>query len=211
MAVRVMIVDDHAIVRKGLVGVLSAFKDMQLVAETDRGEEVLPLCQQQQPDVVLMDMMIPGTNGIELTQQVRAAFPKIQVLMLTSFVDEDLVPRALKAGAVGYLLKNASIHDMATAIRAAAQGQSTLSPEATLALIRASTQPATPKLDLKEREMEVLALMVEGLTNPQMAERLSLSLSTIKFYVSEILSKLGVESRTEAVAYALKHHLIPEK
>ncbi len=207
--IRVIIVDDHAIVRSGLANFLNAFDDLTLVGETGSGAEALDLCQQLYPDVVLMDLVMPDMNGIEATRLIHARFPDLPVLILSSFDDEGRVAEALEAGAIGYLLKNASIHDMAKAIRAAHVGKPTLSPEATQALIRAHARKA-PIHELKAREQEILKLLAEGLTNPQIAEKLSLSVSTVKFYVSSILEKLNVETRTEAVAQAIQHHLIVE-
>jgi two-component system, NarL family, response regulator LiaR len=209
--IRVIIVDDHAIVRSGLANFLNAFDDLALVGETGSGAEAVDLCQQLHPDVVLMDLVMPDLNGIEATRLIHARFPDLPVLILSSFDDEGRVADALEAGAIGYLLKNASIHDMAKAIRAAHSGQPTLSPEATQALIRTHARKSvSPIFELKAREQEILKLLAEGLTNPQIAEKLSLSVSTVKFYVSSILEKLNVETRTEAVAQAIQHHLIVE-
>jgi NarL family two-component system response regulator LiaR len=207
--IRVIIVDDHAIVRSGLANFLNAFDDLALVGETGSGAEALDLCQQLHPDVVLMDLVMPDVNGIEATRLIQARFPDLPILILSSFDDEGRVADALEAGAIGYLLKNASIHDMAKAIRAAHEGKPTLSPEATQALIRSHARKS-PAYELKAREQEILKLLAEGLTNPQIAEKLSLSVSTVKFYVSSILEKLNVETRTEAVAQAIQHHLIAE-
>jgi NarL family two-component system response regulator LiaR len=205
--IRVIIVDDHAIVRSGLANFLNAFDDLALVGETGSGAEAPDLCQELHPDVVLMDLVMPDVNGIEATRLIHARFPDLPILILSSFDDEGRVADALEAGAIGYLLKNASIHDMAKAIRAAHVGTPTLSPEATQALIRSHARKS-PVFELKAREQEILKLLAEGLTNPQIAEKLSLSVSTVKFYVSSILEKLNVETRTEAVAQAIQHHLI---
>lgn len=202
--IRVIIVDDHAIVRSGLANFLRAFDDLALIGETSSGAEALDLCERLRPDVVMMDLVMPEMDGVQATRAIHARFPDLPVLILSSFGDEERVRDALDAGASGYLLKNTSIHDMARAIRAAYAGQPTLSPEATRALMRPSPRPP----ELKERELEVLALMVRGLTNPQIAEQLSLSVSTIKFYVSSILEKLDVETRTEAVAWAIQHGVV---
>jgi two-component system, NarL family, response regulator LiaR len=208
-AIRVMIVDVHAVVRSGLSAFLIVYDDLELIAEAGTGEEALSLCAEKHPDVVLMDLMMPGMNGAETTRLLRQQSPSSQVIILTSFKEDDLMQKALQAGAIGYLFKNASADELAHAIRAARQGQPTLAPEAAQALIRAVThQHPLLGSDLTERERQVLELMVKGQSNPQIAKSLVISRSTVKFHVSSILSKLGVDSRTAAVALALQHHLV---
>jgi NarL family two-component system response regulator LiaR len=205
--IKVIIVDDHAVVRGGLRLFLIAFEDLELAGEAGNSEQALRLCEKLEPDVVLMDLVMPGIDGVQTTRLVRERFPHIQVIALTSFEEEELVQGALDAGAISYLLKNVSAGELAAAIRAAHAGRSTLAPEAAKALIR-STRPARLGHDLTEREREVLAVMVEGLTNAEIARRLVISRSTVKFHVSSILSKLEVGSRAEAVSLALRHHLV---
>jgi NarL family two-component system response regulator LiaR len=204
-----MLVDDHAMVRRGLSTFLKVFDDLQLVGEAENGEAALRLCAEVLPDVILMDMVMPDMDGAAATHLIRQQFPQVQVLALTSFKEGDLVKNTLEAGAIGYLLKDVSADELAGAIRAAHAGRATLSPEAAQALVETANQLPMPGLDLTEREREVLALMVEGLNNTQIAGRLTVSPSTIKSHVSNILAKLGVSSRTEAVALALRNHLIP--
>jgi len=209
--IRVVIVDDHNVVRSGLGAFLQINDDMCLVGEASNGREAVEVCTALKPDVVLMDLMMPEMDGAAATRAIREKLPQIQVIILTSFKEDNLIEEALKAGAIGYLLKNVSAEELASAIRSARLGQPTLSPEATQALIRASSRPHTPGHDLTSREKEVLEMMVEGLNNPEIAERLIVSRSTVKFHVSSILSKLGVASRTEAVALAIQNKLVDKK
>jgi NarL family two-component system response regulator LiaR len=188
---------------------LTAFDDLELVAEASNGERAVQLCQQTQPDVILMDLMMPGMDGATATGLIREKCPQTQVIALTSFKEKDLVEGAIQAGAISYLLKDVSADELANAIRAAAEGKPTLAPEAAQVLIQATRTSATqPGSDLTEREREVLALLIEGLNNTQIAERLVVSVSTAKFHVSSILTKLGVASRTEAVSFALQNKLV---
>ena len=206
--IRVMLVDDHTMVRRGLATFLKVFDDLQLVGEAESGEAAIQLCGQVQPDVVLMDMVLPAMDGVASTRMIRQKFPQVQVIALTSFKTAELVRNALEAGAIGYLLKDVSADDLVRAIRAAHAGRATLSPEAAQTLVETANQPARGP-SLTERELDVLVLMVEGLNNTQIAGKLTVSPSTVKSHVSNILAKLGVASRTEAVTLALRSHLIP--
>ena len=207
--IRVVLVDDHTMVRKGLALFLQAYDDLELAGEAENGTDAIQLCGELLPDVVLMDMVMPGMDGVATTRAIHQRFPQIQVIALTSFKEGELVQNALEAGAIGYLLKDVSAEELAWAIRAAHSGRATLSPDAAQALVQAANQPPVPDFDLTERELEVLVLLVEGLNNTQIAGRLSVSPSTIKSHVSNLLSKFGVESRTEAATLALRNHIVP--
>jgi len=209
LPIRVMLVDDHTMVRRGLATFLKVYDDLELAGEADSGEAAVELCGQILPDVILMDLMMPDMDGATATRLIRQQFPKMQVVALTSSKEGQVVQNALQAGAIGYLLKDVSADELARAIRAAHLGRATLSPEAAQAIVNAANQPPVPGQDLTERERAVLALMVEGLNNTQIAGRLVVSPSTIKTHVSHILSKLGVASRTEAAALAMRHRLFP--
>jgi len=206
--IRVLLVDDHAVVRSGLGAFLLAYDDLELAGEASSGEEAVRKCPEVRPDVVLMDLVMPGMDGAAATRAIRARCPNVQVIALTSFREEELVQAVLQAGAIGYLLKNVTAEELADAIRRVHAGRPTLAPEATQALIHSATQPFRLGQDLTAREREVLTLMIEGISNPEIAERLVVSRSTVKFHVSSILSKLGVSTRTEAVSLALQQHLV---
>ena len=206
--IRVLLVDDHAVVRSGIGAVLAASDDMNLVGEAGDGEEAVKLCGEVKPDVVLMDLFMPRMDGVAATETIHKRWPQIHIIALTSFKDKEYVEGALKAGATSYLLKNISADELAAAIRRAAAGQSSLSPEAAQVLIQKVNEPNSPAESMTAREKEILGLMVNGLSNKEMADSLFISPSTVKFHVSSILSKLGVASRTEAVALALKSHLV---
>lgn len=206
--IRVMIVDDHAVVRSGLSAFLMVSDGLELVGEAANGIEAVELCGKLCPDVVLMDLVMPGMDGAVATREIRKNCPNIQVIVLTSFKEQNLIEEALQAGAIGYLLKNVTSDELAAAIRSAKIGRPTLAPEATQALISAAKHSNEPQYELTPREKEILGLMAEGLNNPEIADRLIVSRSTVKFHVSSVLSKMGAASRTEAVAMALQNKLI---
>ncbi len=197
-------------VRKGLCVLLEDFDDMQVIAEAGDGEAGVDVCRRECPDVVLMDMIMPRMDGVTATEHIREACPETEIIALTSFDTEDNVRKALKAGAIGYLMKNVSGDELANAIRRAHEGQSTLAPAAAQVLISATTRPPAIGHDLTAREREVLALMIEGLNNREIGEQLVISSSTVKNHVSSILGKLNTTSRTQAVALAVEHKILED-
>jgi NarL family two-component system response regulator LiaR len=205
--IRVMLVDDHAVVRSGLGAFLSVMPDLELVGEAENGKEAIIRCGLLQPDVILMDLIMPGVDGVTATRLIHEKFPHVRVIALTSFQEDALVQGALEAGATGYLMKNVSARELATAIRSAYHGKMTLSPEAAEALVHARVQ-AQEYDCLTEREREVLKLMVDGLSNAEIAERLVVSLSTVKYHIGNILMKLRVENRVAAVTLAMQNKLV---
>ena len=204
--IQVVIVDDHAMLRKGLAAFLLSYPDLQLVGEAANGEEALAVCADKRPDIVLMDLMMPIMDGVTATRLIRRDYPDTQVIALTSFGEEALIKGVIEAGAISYLFKKVSADDLAKAIRAAKAGFSTFAPEVTEILVHSVQQPAAFQ-DRTAREREVLALMVKGMGNNEIAAHLMISLSTTKSHVSSILGKLGLASRTEAIAKVLEHNL----
>lgn len=208
MTIKILIADDHAVVRGGLSTFLRVNKDLELVGEASNGAEAVQMAALHQPDVILMDLMMPEVDGITATRQIHQKYPKIKIIALTSFSEQAMVQGALQAGASGYLQKNVSASELANAIRAAYAGRMTLSPEATQVLAEAITQPQLPGSDMTEREREVLRCLVDGLNNNEIAEKLVISLGTVKFHVSNIFQKLGVDSRVEVVKIAIERKLV---
>jgi NarL family two-component system response regulator LiaR len=206
--IRVVIVDDHVLVRSGLEVVLGMFDDIELAGQAGDGEEAVRLCRELRPDVVLMDLVMPGLSGVEATRQILASCPGTRVVALTSFTEDDLIGETLRAGAIGYLMKNVSADQLADAVRAAHAGRSTLAPEAADALVRSVSAPPPSVDSLTAREREVLKLMADGLTNADIAERLVIGVATVKTHVSSVIAKLGVSSRTEATAMAIRRGLV---
>lgn len=207
--IRVICVDDHELVRQGIRFSLLSVDDIDLVGDASDGQNALLLCDELSPDVVLMDMRISGEmDGIAITQVIRERYPQIQVLALSSYYDRQLVKGAINAGAIGYLVKGGSIQDMQEAIRNAHAERPALAPEAMEALVQPRKSKSILPEDLTEREIEVLTLLVEGLSNAQIGEQLFLSVAAVKYHVSNILSKLGAANRTEAAALAREHKLV---
>lgn len=208
MTIKILLVDDHAVVRSGLSKFLMVNKDLKLIGEASDGAEAVQMVSLHKPDVVLMDLMMPGMDGITATREIHSKYPNVKVLALTSFAEQNMVQGALQAGAIGYLQKNVTAKELGTAIRAAHEGKMTLSPEATQVLANSVAQPQITGEILTERERDVLKCMVDGQNNNEIAETLIISLGTVKFHISNIFQKLGVDSRVEAVKMAIEQKLI---
>jgi NarL family two-component system response regulator LiaR len=206
--IRVMIVDDHLMVRDGLRVFLSVYDDIEVVAEARNGEKAIDLCHEVLPDVILMDLLMPDIDGIEATRRIRSEHESIQVIALTSFAEQDLVENAFRAGAISYLLKDVHSDKLAETIREASRGRTTIDSAAAQALVASAEEGATIGEDLTQRELEILAMLTEGKTNKEIAKQLSLSEGTVRFHVSNILSKLGVNNRTEAASMAIQQGLV---
>ena len=206
--IRVMIVDDHLMVREGLRTFLSIFDDILVVAEAEDGERAVALFPEVLPDVILMDLLMPNMDGFEATAQIRSMDRSVQVIALTSFADKELVTRALQSGAISYLLKDVHSDKLAESIRDANRGRAMIDSAAAQALVSPAGKISMSGDDLTRRELDVLVLLSQGKTNKEIANLLSLSEGTIRFHVSNILSKLGVNNRTEAVSKALQLGLV---
>jgi two-component system, NarL family, response regulator LiaR len=206
-AIRVLIVDDHAIVREGLRTFLGMLPDIQLAGEASGGEEALAAVARGKPQVVLMDLVMPGMDGIEATRRLHAEHPEVKVIALTSFSDDDKLYPVIKAGAVAYLLKDVGPRELAETIRAAARGEVRLAPEVTRRLMSGIAGEAPAGEPLTERERQVLACLGRGLSNKEIAAELFISEKTVKTHVSNLLSKLHLADRTQAALYAVKHGL----
>ena len=204
--IRVMVVDDHPMVQDGLRHYISLSSGLEYVGQAKSGEEAIALCEALKPDVVLMDLIMPGIGGIEAIRRIRQQDTNIQFVALTSFADPELVRQALKAGAVGYMLKNVGMNELTDAIRSAQARRRVLAPEATEALIQAMDMAEQD--DLSERELEILKLVAEGLTNTEIANRLWIAEPTVRFHLGNIFSKLGARNRMEAVKVATARRLI---
>ncbi len=207
MTIRILLVDDHTVVRKGLRTFLSYDPDLEVVGEAADGAQALRLARELSPDVVLMDLLMPGMDGIEATAAIRRELPDTEVLALTSVLEDASVVGAVRAGAIGYLLKDTQAEALCQAIKAAAAGQVQLTPKAAARLMQAVSTPESPEA-LTERETEVLRLLAQGQSNKQIAHEMNNTEKTIKTHVSRILSKLGVQSRTQATLYAIRSGLV---
>jgi two-component system, NarL family, response regulator LiaR len=206
--IQVMIVDDHPIVRDGMKNMLLVFEDLEFAGEAENGRAALDCLRDSVPDVILMDIAMPEMGGIPATYAILEKYPQVRIIMLTSYPEDELIQESLQAGALGFLLKNSSIETLANAIRSVYAGQPALAPEVMKALIRIKTRPVKLGADLSQREQEVLALMAEGLSNEEIAERLVISPATARHHVSACIQKLGASNRAQASALAVKLGLV---
>lgn len=208
--INVVLVDDHAVLRDGLKNIFDLEEDIQVVGEAVSANDALKVIREKQPDVVIMDINLPGKNGLEITRMVKKEFPGIYVMMLTMYSDDEYLMAALREGSDGYLLKDAPSDEVVAAVRTVARGESVLHPSMTKKLIDYHQQQRKPKdSELTEREKEVLLCLVEGLSNKEIADKLFISDKTVKIHVSKIYKKLNVKSRSQAVIYAVQNHLVP--
>ena len=207
MSIRVLIADDHGVVRQGLTMYLKLDEELEVVGEASNGEEALHMARDLRPDVVLMDVLMPVMDGIEATEKIKAELPDVEIVALTSVLDDGAVTGAVRAGAMGYLLKNTKPRELCRAIKGAAAGQVQLDPEAAARLMREMRAPERPEA-LTARETEVLGLLARGQANKQIARELFVEEKTVKAHVSGILRKLGVSSRTQAALYAVRTGLV---
>lgn len=201
-------VDDHELVRRGIVSFLKSFADISVVAEGRNGNDAIRICRETRPDVLLVDIIMPGMDGVTAIEKIHHAQPDIRIIALTSSSDTGNVTQAIQAGALSYLLKDVNSEELVTAIRAAYKGERTLAPEATQALINAVSRLSTPPNTLSDREKEVLRHVAIGMTNNEIAEEMFISRSTVKYHVSSILTKLNVATRAEAITVAIKRGLV---
>jgi DNA-binding NarL/FixJ family response regulator len=209
--IKVMVVDDHKMVREGIISVLSLHSDIEVVGEASDGDEALAKISTFTPDVVLMDISMPRTNGIIATRMIKERYPEVKVIMLTMLDQEGYVYEAIKAGATGYILKNTSIEELTKAIRGVHKGEATLHPKAQAYLVKeysAMVKKDRESYGLSDREMEILQLLADGFTNKEIAGQLYISTQTVKTHIAHIFEKLGVKDRTEAVAAALRRGLV---
>jgi DNA-binding NarL/FixJ family response regulator len=200
--IRVALADDHRVVRVGLEQLLATFDDVELVGSADGGEAAVALCERDHPDVLLLDLQMPGVDGIDVTRRVRGGSPDTHVVIFTSFSDRDGIVRALDAGAVGYLLKDAEPEEIHAAIRAASRGEAPLAPRAAAALLADRRSRSSSTVDLSPREREVLQLVLDGLANKQIARRLGISEKTVKGHLTNLFQRIGVSDRTQAALWA---------
>ncbi|WP_110928248.1 response regulator transcription factor [Bacillus massiliglaciei] len=211
--IRVLFADDHEMVRIGVAAYLSAQEDIEVVGEAENGQQAVEMALALRPDIILMDLVMPEMDGIEATKSIVSEWPEAKIIIVTSFLDDEKVYPALEAGATSYMLKTSKASEIAGAVRETYGGQIVLEPEVTGKMMKKmrSSQISEPHRQLTNREMEVLLLLAEGKANQEIADELFIALKTVKVHVSNILSKLEVQDRTQAVIYAFRHSLVQEK
>lgn len=206
--IRVLVADDHPLAHMGMRHFVEAYPELELVGEAGNGMDAVELCERTRPDVVLMDMLMPGVDGVAATRQIKERHPSIRVIVLTSYHDGTMVEQAMRAGASGYLLKTATPHELMQAIRQTIGGRSVLAPEVAETLLGLMSQRDQLGTDLTDRELEVLRLLALGRSNQQIADQLKIARSTVKFHIGSLFAKLGVASRSEAIALAYQQKLV---
>lgn len=208
--IKVLLIDDHEMVRIGVSAYLSSLADIEVAGEAGTGEEGVALALSLRPDIILMDLVMPEVDGIEATKRIIAKWPEAKIIIVTSFIDDEKVYPALEAGAISYMLKTSKASEIANSIRDTYKGQTVLEPEVTDKLMAKLRKPKTQALheELTSREREILLLMAKGKSNQEIADELFIAIKTVKTHVSNILSKLQVQDRTQAVIYAFQHHLV---
>lgn len=206
--IKVLVVDDHEMVRLGLISYLETEADITIIGEAENGEAAIKFCETQVPDVILMDLIMEPVNGVEAAKQILSKNPQIKIIVLTSFIDESLIIPALEAGAISYLLKTAKANEIVNAIRCAVNNQAIIEPAAAVKVLQSMRREPKPHESLTNRELEVLKLIGNGKTNQEIADTLFIGIKTVKTHVSNILSKIGCEDRTQAAIYANRNGLV---
>jgi len=204
----IILIDDHRRVHQAMSEMISYFDDIEILAQGNNGLDAIALCDQYQPDLVLMDVVMPEMDGVEATRRIKTKHPDIKILALSSFKDNDTTRAMLESGAIGFILKNSSVDDLENTIRTAYAGQGIFSPEIMQMLTQPAPQDTTEHIDLTPREREVMKLFASGLTNGEIAAQLTISVSTVKFHITNILGKLDVDTRAEALVIAAKNNLV---
>lgn len=202
MSIRVVIADDHRVVRVGLEQLLATFDDVEVVGSAAGGEDAVARCMSERPDVLLLDLSMPDIDGIEVTRRLARDLPEVRIVVFTSFSDTERIVKALDAGAIGYLLKDAEPEEIHSALQAASRGEAPLAPKAAVALLAARARPPAPAVELTPREREVLTLVVAGMANKQIARRLGISEKTVKGHLTNLFQRIGVTDRTQAALWA---------
>ncbi|MBI5928698.1 MAG: response regulator transcription factor [Chloroflexi bacterium] len=206
--IRVILIDDHARVHDAVTMALHNLDDIALIGHGSRGEEALALCEELTPDVILMDVVMPGMSGVEATKLIRKKYPNIKILVVSSFQDDDTIHTILQNGASGYVLKDAIASDLANTIRTTFDGSAVFSQEVARVLLKSDHSEPSQRFGLTQRELEILRLMAQGQNNAEIAHTLTISQSTVKFHINNVIAKIGVDTRAEAIVLAAKNNLV---